>query len=55
VKQAAKPVLAQRMIARALQAGVRFGWVIGDEAHGVDGVTMQLTKVRVDRVIAEDS
>ncbi|WP_158853144.1 IS701 family transposase [Saccharothrix deserti] len=76
VKLATRPVLAQRMIARAVQAGVPFGWVTGDEAYGVDTklrmwlesediahvlavaknsmvVTMQLTKVRVDRVIAE--
>jgi SRSO17 transposase len=76
VKLATKPVLAQRMIARAVEAGVRFGWVTGDEAYGVDTklrmwleaedlshvlavaknsvvVTRELTKVRVDRVVAE--
>ncbi|MGW4720969.1 IS701 family transposase [Nocardia sp. NPDC004260] len=41
VRFATKPVLAQRMIARAAQAGVPFGWVTGDEAYGVD------TKLRV--------
>jgi SRSO17 transposase len=73
---ATKPVLARRMIARAVDAGVRFGWVTGDEAYGSDTklrlwlesmdiahvvavpknamvVSMQLTKVRADRVIAE--
>jgi SRSO17 transposase len=63
-------------ISRAVEAGVPFGWVIGDEAYGVDTklrmwlesediahvlavaknsmvVTMQLTKTRVDRVIAD--
>jgi SRSO17 transposase len=73
---ATKPVLAQRMIARAVDAGVLFGWVTGDEAYGSDTklrlwlesvdiahvvavpknamvVSMQLTKVRADRVIAE--
>lgn len=75
VKMATKTVLAQRMITRAAEAGVPFGWVTGDEAYGVDTklrvwlesqdiahvlavaknsmvVTMQLTKARVDRVIA---
>jgi len=33
---ATKPVLAQRMIERALAAGVPFGWVTGDEAYGQD-------------------
>jgi SRSO17 transposase len=73
---ATKPVLARRMIARAVDAGVPFGWVTGDEAYGSDTklrlwlesmdiahvvavpknamvVSMQLTKVRADRVIAE--
>ncbi|MGW4720949.1 IS701 family transposase [Nocardia sp. NPDC004260] len=36
VKMATKPVLAQRMIARSVEAGVPFGWVTGDEAYGVD-------------------
>jgi SRSO17 transposase len=76
VTMATKTVLAQRMISRAVEAGVPFGWVTGDEAYGVDTklrmwlesqgiahvlavaknsmvVTMQLTKARVDRVIAE--
>jgi SRSO17 transposase len=81
VKLATKPVLAQRMITRAVEAEVPFGWVTADEAYGVDTkfrmwlesediphvlavaknsmvVSMGLTKVRVDRVIAalpEDS
>jgi SRSO17 transposase len=73
---ATKPVLARAMIARAVDAGVPFGWVTGDEAYGSDTklrlwlesmdiahvvavpknamvVSMQLTKVRADRVIAE--
>ncbi|WP_435876317.1 IS701 family transposase, partial [Saccharopolyspora shandongensis] len=33
VKFATKPVLAQRMISRAVEAGVPFGWVTGDEAY----------------------
>lgn len=33
---ATKPVLAQRMVARAVEAGVPFGWVTGDEAYGSD-------------------
>jgi SRSO17 transposase len=31
---ATKPQLAKAMIGRAIQAGVRFMWVIGDEAYG---------------------
>ncbi|WP_372495498.1 IS701 family transposase [Saccharopolyspora soli] len=33
---ATKPVLARRMIERALDAGMPFGWVTGDEAYGQD-------------------
>jgi SRSO17 transposase len=33
---ATKPALAQRMIARALDAGVRCTWVLGDEIYGSD-------------------
>jgi SRSO17 transposase len=33
---ATKPQLAQRMIARAITAGVPFGWVVGDEVYGSD-------------------
>ena len=36
VTYATKPVLAQRMIARAVRARVSFGWVTGDEAYGDD-------------------
>src|SRR6201998_911339 len=33
---ATKPQLAQRMIARAIAAGVPFAWVVGDEVYGSD-------------------
>jgi SRSO17 transposase len=33
---ATKPQLAERMIARALAAGVPFAWVVGDEVYGSD-------------------
>jgi SRSO17 transposase len=33
---ATKPRLAERMIARALAAGVPFAWVVGDEVYGSD-------------------
>jgi SRSO17 transposase len=33
---ATKPQLAQRMIARALAAGLPFAWVVGDEVYGCD-------------------
>ncbi|MGO9082957.1 MAG: hypothetical protein ACLQDY_28675 [Streptosporangiaceae bacterium] len=33
---AAKPGLARRMIARALDAGCPAAWVTGDEVHGAD-------------------
>jgi SRSO17 transposase len=36
VRFATKPQLAQRMIARALQAGVRPRWVLGDAVYGSD-------------------
>jgi SRSO17 transposase len=36
VSMATKPVLAQRMINRAVEGGVPFGWVTGDETYGVD-------------------
>ncbi len=36
IEFATKPVLARRMIERALDAGVPFGWVTGDEAYGQD-------------------
>jgi SRSO17 transposase len=73
---ATKQVLAQRMIERAVEAEVPFGWVTADELYGQDTkfrlwleaadiphvvcvpksamvVSMELTKVRVQRVIAE--
>ncbi|MDH6283994.1 IS701 family transposase [Prescottella agglutinans] len=37
VEFATKPELAQTMIERALDAGVPFGWVTGDEAYGQVG------------------
>jgi SRSO17 transposase len=36
VEFATKPRLAQRMIERALTAGVPFAWVLGDEVYGND-------------------
>lgn len=33
---ATKPALARQMIAAALDAGVPFGWVTGDEVYGAD-------------------
>jgi len=36
VSYATKPVLAQRMIDRAVRARVPFGWVTGDEGYGDD-------------------
>jgi SRSO17 transposase len=73
---ATKQVLAQRMIERAVEAAVPFGWVTADELYGQDTkfrlwleaadiphvvcvpksamvVSMELTKARVQRVIAE--
>jgi SRSO17 transposase len=37
VRFATKPALAQRMVERALDAGVRASWVTGDEVYGSDG------------------
>lgn len=73
---ATKQVLAQRMIQRALDAKVPFGWVTADELYGQDTkfrlwlesrgmahvvavpknamvVSMELTKARVNRVVAD--
>jgi SRSO17 transposase len=36
VSFATKPQLAERMLARALAAGVPFAWVVGDEVYGSD-------------------
>lgn len=38
VEFASKPALAQRMIGRAVRAGVPFGWVTADESYGQDGM-----------------
>ena len=35
-KAAFKPQLARRMLERALESGVPFGWVTGDEVYGND-------------------
>lgn len=73
---ATKQVLAQRMIERAIEAELPFGWVTADELYGQDSkfrlwlemadvphvvsvpksamvVSMELTKLRVHRVIAD--
>lgn len=73
---ATKQVLARRMIERALEADIPFGWVTADELYGQDTkfrmwlesrgvahavavpttamvVSMELTKVRVRRLVAE--
>lgn len=73
---ATKPVRGRRMLERALEAEVPFGWVTADEAYGQDTkfrlwlesaglahvvtvpknasvVSMDLRKIRADRVIAE--
>lgn len=39
VRFATKPQLAQRMIERALQSGLRPRWVLGDEVYGSDSKT----------------
>ena len=39
VRFATKPKLAQAMIARALDSGLRPRWVLGDEVYGSDGKT----------------
>ncbi|MGA3565241.1 IS701 family transposase [Melissospora conviva] len=36
VEFATKPALARQMIAAAIEAGVPFGWVTGDEVYGAD-------------------
>jgi SRSO17 transposase len=37
VRFATQPALAQQMVERALDAGVRASWVVGDEVYGSDG------------------
>src|SRR5262249_6011500 len=46
VRFATKPALAQRMIERALDAGVRAAWVTGDEVYGSDGKFRQALEQR---------
>jgi SRSO17 transposase len=36
VRFATKPALAKTMVVRALDAGVKAGWVAGDEVYGAD-------------------
>lgn len=43
---ATKPRLAQRMIGRALDAGLRPRWVLGDEVYGSDGKTRRFLESR---------
>jgi SRSO17 transposase len=46
VEFATKPALAQRMLERALDAGVRAAWVTGDEVYGSDGKFRQALERR---------
>ena len=43
---ATKPRLAQRMIGRALDSGLRPRWVLGDEVYGSDGKTRRFLESR---------
>ena len=43
VEFATKPQLAQRMLARALDAGVPASWVTGDEVYGDNGWISRLS------------
>jgi SRSO17 transposase len=53
VEFATKPQLAQRMIARAVAAGVPFGWVTADEAYGQVGrLRMWLEEHNLAHVVA---
>jgi SRSO17 transposase len=50
---ATKPALAQRMIGRALDAGVAAGWVTGDEVYGADpGLRASLERRGMGSVLA---
>jgi SRSO17 transposase len=50
---ATKPALARQMIARALDADVRAGWVVGDEVYGADpGLRAELEQRQVGYVLA---
>jgi SRSO17 transposase len=50
---AAKPALARRMLARALDAGVPAGWVTGDEVYGADpGLRSYLEHRKMSHVLA---
>jgi SRSO17 transposase len=46
VQFATKPALAQRLLERALGAGVRAAWVTGDEVYGADGKLRQALERR---------
>jgi SRSO17 transposase len=41
-----KPQLAQRMLGRALEAGLKPAWVVGDEVYGRDGKLRQFLEQR---------
>ena len=48
-----KPQLARRMLERALESGVPFGWVTGDEVYGNDrGLRLWLERRDVPHVLA---
>lgn len=46
VRFATKPALAGELIGRALDAGVRAGWVAGDEVYGADGKLRRALEAR---------
>ncbi|RBQ03687.1 IS701 family transposase [Micromonospora sp. LHW51205] len=50
---ATKPALARQMIAAAIEAGVPFGWVTGDEVYGADpGLRTELEQREIGYVLA---